>query len=314
MFELDIPFVLVESAPRKRGKTHFNKHLLPFIEDKFRIIHIYTPSLDYKEDYWEEFHKNPKYVLHSNTTDQELETVIADQQKYIKAEEVKRRKDVLDKEDEQDQKKKRKGKVQFDAAYLNGRRKRRKRGWTITHAPNVEIFFDPPDKKYTFLMPEIYTGENINLTAKPKKDPKKILDILIILDDCADQGLFSGVGPATVIAIRGRHFHTSLICSTQLLTKVAFVIRANVDYLLFWRPHTVQEMESFIEKFVSKNGVRLFRKLMQHAFKKAHEFILLDPHALEFKDVFAIGEAANFLNGSMKPLFSESQVAALLDN
>ncbi len=311
MFELDIPFVLVESAPRKRGKTHFNKEILPELEKKFHKIHIFTPSLLYQNDYWSEFHNNPKYVLHHEDLEDGLKEVMDTQKKYIADDCRKVRKDIMEKEEAAKDKKKKKH--VFEAAYVNNRRKRRKRGFYKDFAPNVEIFYDPPDKKYLFLMPEIFTGEPINFSIKPKKQPTKILDMLIILDDCADQHLFDSNGQATEVAIRGRHYYTSLICSTQLLTKVAFVIRANVDYLLFWRPHTIQEMESFIEKFVSRNGVRLFRKMLQGAFTKPHQFILLNPHALEFKDLFAIGETQDFIKGGLRPLFDESQIKALLD-
>lgn len=317
MFQLDVPFVLVESAPRKRGKTHFNKEILPHIEHLFHEIHIFSPSLEFTDDYWAEFHLKPKYHLHHITTGTEFEKVIVDQQHFVRTDTMKRRKDILDGEDKAKQKRMdKRSRVVFEQTRYNSGRKRKqkKKGWNMDYAPNVQVFFEPPDRKYTFLMPEIYAGEPVNFDMKPKREPKKIMDMLVILDDCADQDLFSGVGPATTLAIRGRHFRVSLICSTQLLTKVAFVIRANVDYMMFWKPHTVQETESFIEKFVSKSGVRLFRKLLQKSFTKEHEFILMNPHALQFQDVFAIGETQDFVAGTMRPLFDESQVKALLDS
>lgn len=306
-FTLDKPFVIVESAPRKRGKTYFNMKLLPPLEPEFREIHIFTPSLRYKDDYWAEFRKKPKYILHEKVSPEELEKVVVKQQEYVASDTRERRKRILDVDQRKDPKR---SKTVFQAAYLNGRRRRRSKKWT--EIKGVELEYTTPNPRYEFLYPDIFTGQAISLKNQNKTDPPKLLDILIIMDDCIDEGMFDASSLGNVIAHRGRHFNTSMICSTQHLTKVSFPIRNNIDYILFWRPHSIQEQENFLEKFVSRNNIRQFRKILAQAFRKPHDFILMDPHAMTLQEQFAIGDAEAFLNGNMTPLLTDHQVVELL--
>lgn len=314
--ELDIPFVIIESAPRKRGKTTFNLALLPTIEHKFDAIHIFCPSIKYKDEYYEQFHKNPKYHLYSDNLYVELEKVVAKQQVAVKRAALVRRNEQRKQEKET---RKRKF-VQFQPAQVNGRKRKRKA--EIPMRGN-ELIVEYPEnlEKFNFLIPDIFAGSASKLTLqqlpqhsgknKAKGDDSDVVanrlgpQILIILDDCIGEGLFETGGLARDVASRGRHYNASLIASAQQLTCVDIVVRNNADYFLFWRPHSVQELESFIEKFVSQNHRRLVRDIAMNSYEGEHEFIFYDPHAMQWSDRFVVGDKDAFFKQKMRKVFSD---------
>lgn len=307
--EFDIPFVVIESAPRKRGKTTFNLALLPLVEKSFDHIHIFCPSIQFQPEYYDQFHENPKYHLYSENLYGELEKVIAAQKAAVRRAALdKRRADKRDKERKKHAEKR--AEVVFKPARVNGRKQRAKKGRFNIIVGNEFIVEYPKNLvKYSMLLPDIFAGnpgqfQSQQLAAARTHDPKGP-QILIVMDDCIGEGLFDGGGLAQELASRGRHFNTSLIASTQQLTKVDIVIRNNADYWLFWLPHSIQELESFIEKFVSKNYVRIIRDMVQESYQGDHDFIFYNPHALKWTDRFTVGDMQAFFKDKMRKVFTD---------
>lgn len=300
--ELDIPFVIVESAPRKRGKTTFNLELLPRTEKRFDFIYIFCPSIKYKDEYYVQFHTNPKYHLYSENLHAELEKVISQQKARVERAAKDRRRQA-------EEEKKQSQSVSFVPARVNSRKRRLKKGQFNIVKGNV-IYPDYPAKLkgYEMLVPDIFAGTP-GPVQKSQLGKAKVIDvagpqILIVLDDCIGEGLFDGQGPAQELAARGRHFNTSLIASTQQLTRVDIIIRNNADYWFFWCPHSVQELESFIEKFVSQNFRRVIRDIVMRSYQGPHDFIFYDPNALDWTERFTVGDMKNFFNKTMRKVFN----------
>jgi hypothetical protein len=300
--DLDVPFVIIESAPRKRGKTTFNIELLPKIEHEFEHIYIFCPSIAFKDEYYTQFHKNPKYTLYSKNLHTKLEAVIDKQKKKVERAAQERRR-VEDK----------KRKIDFTPARTNGKKRRTSKTGHFTEysMPEFHITIPPRMEKYSFLLPDpFWPGKEGKIKKREEKETKTIdtagPQILIVLDDCIGEGLFDGQGPAQELAARGRHFNTSLIASTQHLTRVDIIIRNNADNFLFWNPHSVQELESFIEKFVSQNYRRRVREKISESYKGEHDFIFYNPHALQWVDRFTVGDKDDFFNNRMRRVFEDN--------
>lgn len=309
--KFDIPFVIVEAAPRKRGKTFFNIAVLPRVEKDFESIHIFCPSLAYKDQYYEDFVDNTKYHFHYKDMVTSLDKIIDDQKAICSRAAMDRRSKMRKKKESKKESKRRQKEqtVEFKPFRINGRKRRKKEGqFTIVKGNEFQIPYEGRQKDYLFLLPDIFAGTPGKLQEQQNtKETKEQIEgpqILVVLDDCIGEGLFDFQGAAQELAARGRHFNCSLICSTQHLAKVDIVIRNNADYWFFWSPHSVQELESFIEKFVSKNHLKIVRQVLSRAFKKEHDFIFFDPRALEWEGRFVIGDADAFFASTMLPVFT----------
>lgn len=306
--ELDVPFVIIESAPRKKGKTTFNLELLPRVQHHFSAIHIFCPSIQYKDEYYKQFHNNPKYHLYSEDLHTELVKVISKQKAAVRRAALDRRREEARIEKE----KKEKPMILFKPARVNGRKRRAKKGeFNVVRGNEIVVDYPRQLKKFAMLLPDIFAGTPSKLQQQ-QVGKSRTLDIegpqiLVILDDCIGEGLFDGQGPAQELAARGRHFNTSLIASSQQLTKVDIIIRNNADYWLFWNPHSIQELESFIEKFVSQNHRRKVREVVQRSYKDFHDFIFYNPHVDgDWTEKFQVGGKDDFWKESMRPVFDDS--------
>lgn len=105
---------------------------------------------------------------------------------------------------------------------------------------------------------------------------KRCPNILILLDDCADNKIIQYHSILETLAIRGRHYHISVIIASQRLRSISPVIRVNSDYMIIFSPYSFAEIQKWSEEFVAKERKRqLFYKL-EEIFNVRHSFILLD--------------------------------------
>lgn len=118
---------------------------------------------------------------------------------------------------------------------------------------------------------------------------KRTPEILLILDDTADSNLMNFNGVCDMIAVRGRHILISIVCTTQRLSAVSRTIRLNADYLIFFSPYNLSELEQFIEQYVLKQDRREIMKKISETFEEPYQFIFVDNSEKSQKKKLKIG-------------------------
>jgi hypothetical protein len=101
-------------------------------------------------------------------------------------------------------------------------------------------------------------------------------NVLLILDDCIDSGVFSFRGEVDTIAERGRHFNLSCIICSQRISSISRSIRINSDFFVIFVPYAARELEQFIEQFVFKQHRKEIMPMLMSIFDEEYEFIMLD--------------------------------------
>lgn len=124
----------------------------------------------------------------------------------------------------------------------------------------------------------------------------KFTQRLVILDDCIDSGVLTYKGPVETLAERGRHFNTSVILTTQKLNRIGTSIRTNCDYLFFFSPFAISELEQFCETFVYRAARKVLKEQMKELFKRPFHFLVLDNFEKDTESKLKWGSMASFIN------------------
>ncbi len=101
-------------------------------------------------------------------------------------------------------------------------------------------------------------------------------DVLLICDDCLDSGILARGGACDRCAQRGRQTKIHQIYTSQGVRTHSNNIRDNATYHLLWSPHSVFQMEAFLEQFVSRQYRKQVYPLMEAVYAIPHAFILID--------------------------------------
>ena len=85
---------------------------------------------------------------------------------------------------------------------------------------------------------------------KRQKSPKPLPQVLVIVDDFADNPhiMHSSGNILTSLMIRGRHFGTSTWLSSQKLTAISLVARVNFQFMCVWRLRNAKEIAAIMEE------------------------------------------------------------------
>ena len=107
--------------------------------------------------------------------------------------------------------------------------------------------------------------------------------IIFVIDDWADsEHLHTVNGPLASLMCRGRHFQASTILSTQKLTKLSSVSRCNANLAAVFAFASFQDADHFINEYGQlastdgTDGRDNLRRLLHHATKEKHSFLLVD--------------------------------------
>lgn len=136
----------------------------------------------------------------------------------------------------------------------------------------------------------------------PELPPLYCPDTLLILDDCIDSGVLNFRGTVDKIAERGRHINMSCIICSQRISAISRSVRLNSDYFIIFAPYSIQELEQFIEQFVSKADRKPLRLLLKDIFGIPYQFVLLDNTEKDPKRKLKTSNANAFLKGQAKIL------------
>ena len=161
-------------------------------------------------------------------------------------------------------------------------------------AKHVNLKDDEPELYYDHYDPEslekiIDTQKKITEFLKSKKETKKIFQILIIIDDFADDPLFSR--KSTLLHsffTRGRPSGISTIVSTQKFAALHPIIRVNATELFVFRLRNYQDLSMFLEEISALIDKKSLMELYQLATKEAYSFLYVKLNEKNKNNMFYI--------------------------
>ena len=141
--------------------------------------------------------------------------------------------------------------------------------------------YDPAD--LTHIMPTQHT-----VTGFMKKQKyTKLYQILVIVDDFADESSFSRHSKLLhSLYTRGRHNSISTITATQAFTALSTLIRKNATELYIYRLRNYRDLETFIEEVSALYPKKTLLELYNMATSEPYSFLYVNLRAKDKEDMF----------------------------
>ena len=107
-----------------------------------------------------------------------------------------------------------------------------------------------------------------------KQKHKKLLSILVVIDDHADnaQLVHNNNGILAKLFFRGRHLGISTLVSSQKLKAISSAIRANLQFLFVWRLRNYSELESLLEELSAIHDKKTLLSMYNQAVSQPYGF------------------------------------------
>ena len=122
----------------------------------------------------------------------------------------------------------------------------------------------------------IATQKEVIKKAKEKK-VRKLFNILIVVDDFADNPAFSRRDALLhSLFTRGRHAFISTICATQKFRALSNIIRVNATALVIFRLRSEQELLAIVEEISAVCPKDVVISLIRHATAEPYSFLYVD--------------------------------------
>ena len=120
-----------------------------------------------------------------------------------------------------------------------------------------------------------------------KQDNRKVYQILIIIDDFADDPRFTRQDKILhSLYTRGRHNFISTITSTQVFTMLSPIIRKNATALYVYRLRNYKDLESLLEELSALYDKKTLMQLYETATSEPHSFWYINLMAKNKNDMF----------------------------
>ena len=133
------------------------------------------------------------------------------------------------------------------------------------------------DWRYAEFNPEIIESVISQQKEIMKKKPKKVPEILIILDDCiSEPGAFNQKGVLEKLFYRCRHFHCSLLITSQKYSSLSRGIRLNSKTCSFFRPYNESEKEHILKEHADKRTKDRMSAMLESVWAKPFHFVQMD--------------------------------------
>ena len=115
----------------------------------------------------------------------------------------------------------------------------------------------------------------------------KIFQILIVIDDFADDATFSRHSKLLhSFFTRGRHSMISTIVSTQKYRAISNIIRVNATNLYIFRLRNAGDLEAWIDEVSAVADKKTLLQLYQVATAEAFSFLFIKLNAKKISDMF----------------------------
>ena len=122
-----------------------------------------------------------------------------------------------------------------------------------------------------------------------KQDYKKLYNILIVIDDFADNPSFTRHSKLLhSLYTRGRHLMTSTITSTQVFNALSTIIRKNITQLYVYKLRNYKDLEAVLEELSALTDKKTLLEMYSMATKEPHSFLYVNLMAKKVDDMFFI--------------------------
>ena len=158
----------------------------------------------------------------------------------------------------------------------------------------INLSENEPELYYDNYNPEsleqiIDTQKKVTEHLKSKKDTKKLFSILIIIDDHADDPVFSRKSTLLhSLFTRGRHSGISTIVSTQKFSALHPIIRVNATELIVFRLRNYQDLAMFLEEISALIDKKSLLEIYRIATDEPYSFLYVNLTAKKRNDLFMV--------------------------
>jgi hypothetical protein len=122
-----------------------------------------------------------------------------------------------------------------------------------------------------------------------KQNDKKLYQILIVIDDFADDPSFSRQSKLLhSLFTRGRHSQISTIVATQKFTALHPIIRVNASELYVFKLRNRQDLDTFVDEISAIADKQTILELYKIATEEAYSFLYVKLTAKNKDDIFMI--------------------------
>ena len=147
-----------------------------------------------------------------------------------------------------------------------------------------KIYFDHYDAE---ALQDIIATQHKVAEHMKQQNYTKIFQILIVIDDFADDPTFSRHSKLLhSLFTRGRHSMISTIVSTQKYRAISNIIRVNATNLYIFRLRNAGDLESWIDEVSAVADKKTLLQLYQLATAEPYSFLFIKLNAKKISDMF----------------------------
>ena len=122
-----------------------------------------------------------------------------------------------------------------------------------------------------------------------KQEYKKLYNILIVIDDFADNPSFTRHSKLLhSLYTRGRHLMISTITSTQVFNALSPIIRKNITQLYVYKLRNYKDLEAVLEELSALTDKKTLLEMYKLATDSPHSFWYINLIAKKIEDMFFI--------------------------
>jgi hypothetical protein len=175
-----------------------------------------------------------------------------------------------------------------------------KKNMTIRN-DDLPFYYDHYDEESlaTIIKQHAYVSES----QKTQKDTKRLYQILMIIDDFADDPSFSRNSKLLhSLFTRGRHSGISTIVSTQKFTAIHPIIRCNATEMYVFRLRSYHDLGSFLEEVSALINKKSLLQMYQIATEKPFSFLYVKMTSKNLNEMFMINYDKYMMIDDEKPI------------
>jgi hypothetical protein len=132
--------------------------------------------------------------------------------------------------------------------------------------------------------------EMVKYQKRHRPNGNKIFGILVCVDDFADNPavMHSSSNVLTALTLRGRHWMTSTVLSTQKYRAISTPIRTNMLTLFVFRLRNAKETEALYEELSALYPKKTLEAIYNYATREPYSFLTVQLDARRPEDLFTL--------------------------
>lgn len=155
----------------------------------------------------------------------------------------------------------------------------------IQNTHDEEFYFDSFNES---ALSDIISTQKKIVEYQKKKDHKKLFQILIIIDDFADNYRVSHHQLINALFTRGRHSCISTLVATQKFHALSNIIRINATDLYVFRLRNGSDLQAFLDEVGALADKSVILQMYKMATEEPYSFLYVRLNAKDKQDMFFI--------------------------